>query len=66
MIMKLHGVQVNYIILLIGVNCENVYKYLNVSHSIKCTCGIKFCYKCREEKHYPIPCDILKKVLKYQ
>ncbi|CAD8052580.1 unnamed protein product [Paramecium sonneborni] len=49
-----------------GLNCENVFKYLNFSHSIKCPCGIKFCSKCREEKHYPIPCDILKKVLEYQ
>ncbi|CAD8149106.1 unnamed protein product [Paramecium pentaurelia] len=49
-----------------GLNCENVFKCKNFSHSIKCPCGIKFCSKCRQEKHYPIPCDILKKVLEYQ
>ncbi|CAK90934.1 unnamed protein product (macronuclear) [Paramecium tetraurelia] len=49
-----------------GLNCENVFKCLNFSNSIKCPCGIKFCSKCRNEKHHPIPCDILKKVLEYQ
>ncbi|CAD8043419.1 unnamed protein product [Paramecium primaurelia] len=49
-----------------GLNCENVFKCLTFSKSIKCPCGVKFCSKCREEKHHPIPCDILKKVLEYQ
>lgn len=63
--MQLHGVQVNFNSRIIGLNCENVFKCLNFTHSIKCPCGVKFCSKCREEKHHPIPCDILKKVLEY-
>ncbi|CAK56065.1 unnamed protein product (macronuclear) [Paramecium tetraurelia] len=49
-----------------GQNCENVFKWLKLKPSIKCPCKTKFCSKCREEKHYPIPCDIVKKVLEHQ
>lgn len=45
-----------------GINCENVFKCETSNHSIKCPCGIKFCSICKKEKHYPIPCDIYKKI----
>ena len=65
--MQLLGVQVTYLaFFIIGLNCDNVFKCMAFSNSIKCPCGIKFCSKCREEKHHPIPCDILKRVLEYQ
>jgi acetone carboxylase gamma subunit len=44
------------------LGCENVFKCFRFQKAVKCMCGIKFCSKCRNEKHYPVPCDILKRI----
>jgi len=45
-----------------GKNCEKVYKSdVNIAKSIHCkSCEYCFCWKCKEEEHFPSNCDIAK------
>ncbi|CAD8065967.1 unnamed protein product [Paramecium sonneborni] len=49
-----------------GIDCPNIYKVYQTSQEYECKCGVKFCSHCKIESHYPISCQIFKKITEYK
>lgn len=47
-----------------GLDCNKILKpKVTTTKEVKCTCGNRFCFNCKEDLHPPCPCDIVKKWL---
>jgi ariadne-1 len=42
-------------------HCTTVVKSEMVQCSVKCKCGVSFCFKCGENMHEPVHCDIVER-----
>lgn len=40
-----------------GKNCGRVIAYSKRQRSVSCVCGAKFCFKCKDEAHWPANCQ---------
>ncbi|CAD8083219.1 unnamed protein product [Paramecium primaurelia] len=44
-----------------GVNCKKILKPKDSSlTTVTCPCGTQFCFRCKNELHIPVPCDMAK------
>ncbi|CAD8125577.1 unnamed protein product [Paramecium sonneborni] len=46
----------------LGVDCKKILRPKDLSiTTVTCSCGTSFCFRCKNELHLPVPCDMAKK-----